>query len=370
MKTLSVYTRSGDVCPSSYYRILQYAEKLDCKIKYRAGIPNEIFSKYNKTKGIKRKFYQIKVFSGAYLRIIRFFIADIIKKPDVLFVQRAIMLRVFPFPLSFLMKKMIKNIDNVIWDIDDNIFECGEISNAEKNILLAKSNHIIVIGDYLKSLIPDEYKDKVTFLPTTDGDYRFENVDKLSIQRKKEYNEDRVRFLWLATWTSLPFLEDIVPYMDRAAKIVKEEYGKEIILEVVCNRPLLSQTENFKIINYNWTKELAKEKMFEANVGLMPTRYNPFTLGKGGFKMIQYMSVGLPTLASAVGYTNEVMVDGETGISISYENLEEWEKAIVEICSSWGKMDSMGRKARKRWEAAFSYDENLNKLYKLINEKN
>lgn len=368
MKKISVYTRSGVTSPSSYYRILQYVDKIPGKVKCRIVVPEMIYNNYNKSQGLKRKLYQFLYYFFAYIRVNYYLLSDILRKPDVVFISRAIMPRIIFFPTAKLMRVLFANCHNVIWDIDDNIFGSKEITNTEKNILLRYTDRIIVLGDYLKSLIPERYHSKIVYLPTTDGDYADKSIEEFMEQRKSRYDAGEVGLLWLATYTSLPFVEDIIPYIDEAAEKILFESGKQLVLEIVCNRPLQISTKFLKVANYTWSKEMAHSRICESHIGIMPLRYTEQTLGKGGFKLVQYMSVGLATIGSAVGYSNEIINNDVTGKLVSYSDLTEWEKALVSMSSSWDTLSKMGKNARIRWEKDFSFDANLKKLNMMLCE--
>lgn len=366
MKTVSVYTRSGPTSPSSYYRILQFEKDIDCKFINRVVVPDKIYSSYNKAVGIKRKLYQVLFYLNAYFRVIAFLISDIIKKPDVIFVSRAIMPRIAPFPIVPLMRKAFQKAGKVIWDIDDNIVEVGEITKAEAALLNEYASHFIVIADVLKKHIAEKNTSKIVYLPTTDGDFAKENIEEVIAIRKKRYDNGEIGLIWLATYTSLPFVEDIAPYLDEAARIIKEKYDKNLVLEIVCNRPLNVDTKYLKINNITWTREVARDRIINATAGIYPLRYTEQTLGKGGFKLLQYMSIALPTINSAVGQSNIIVDNGKDGILVSYEDLSQWTDTIVNLVSSWENIETMGRNAKATWEKDYSYFGNLKALKEMF----
>lgn len=366
MKKVSVYTRSGFTSPSSYYRIFQYEKDIECDFKNNVVVPDKIYSTYNKSVGIKRRYYQLLFYFCAYVNVIRYLVNDIKNKPDVIFVSRAIMPRIAPFPIIPLMEKAFKNAGKVIWDIDDNIIEVGEITKKETNLLFRYASNFIIIGDFLKNYIPAESHSKVSILSTTDGDFAKEDIKKINKIRKQRFDNGEIGLLWLATYTSLPFVEDIVPYLDEAARIIKEKYNKDVVLEIVCNRGLNADTKYLKIDNIVWTKEIARDRIINANIGIYPLRNTKQTLGKGGFKLLQYMSIALPTISSAVGQSNVIINNGKDGMLVSYENLSEWTDVLVELASSWEKQEEIGMNAKATWEKDYSYIKNMEALKEMF----
>lgn len=366
MKKISVYTRSGSTSPSGYYRIFQFEKDIECEFKNNVVVPDKIYSLYNKSIGIKRKYYQLLFYVCAYFNVIKYLVSDIINKPDVIFVSRAIMPRIAPFPIILLMEKAFNNAGKVIWDIDDDIIEVGEITKAETELLYKYASNFIVVGDFFKKYIPKEKHSKISILATTDGDFVKEDIKVANAIRKDRYENGEIGLLWLATYTSLPFVEDIVPFLDEAARIINEKYNKEVILEIVCNRGLNVDTKYLKIDNITWTKEVARDRIINANIGIYPLRYTEQTLGKSGFKLIQYMSVALPTISSAVGQSTIIVNNGKNGILVSYENLSEWTDGLTDLASSWDGLEKMGANAKETWETEYSYIKNMEALKEIF----
>ena len=359
MKTISVYTRSGKASGSSYYRILQYQKDIDCKFKNRIVVPQKLYSNYNKSVGAKRKFYQVLFYFLAYVRTIGFLIKDIFLKPDVLFVSRAIMPKIMPFPIKPLMKKALKNAKKVVWDVDDDIFQSKEITKQETALLKEYSRHILVTTLELKKHFSEDKHNLFIHLPTTDGDFVGDDIKKLTELRKERYEKGEIALVWLATYTSLPFVEDVVPYLDEGAKIIKEKFNKQLVLEIVCNRPLEAKAEHLKIVNLAWTRELAHNRVQLAHAGIYPVRDTVQAQGKGAFKLLQYMSIALPSISSNVGNVKQIVENGVDGLVASCENLSDWKEHVVTLASSWKVIEEMGVNAKKTWETRYSYNENL-----------
>lgn len=362
MKTVSVYTRSGAVSGSSYYRILQYEKDINCKFLNRIVVPQKIYNNYNKSVGCKRRFFQILFYFFAYTRVITFLIKDIFKKPDILFVSRAIMPKIAPFPIIPLMKKAFKSAKKVVWDIDDDIFQAKEITHKETAALKKFADKIIITTQDLKKYFSDNDVYDIIQLLTTDGDFIGDDINQLLEVRKKRYDDGELALVWLATYTSLPFLEDVVPYLDEAARIIKETTQKTVVLEIVCNRALNVKTENLKINNLTWTRNLAHERAQNALIGIYPLRNTLQAKGKSGFKLLQYMSIALPTISSDVGETKKIVTSGVNGVIVSTENLSQWKDALIELTQSWEALECIGRKAKKTWDNDYSYAQNLKTL--------
>ncbi len=86
---------------------------------------------------------------------------------------------------------------------------------------------------------------------------------------------------------------------------------------------------NFQIRNIRWTRERATEEALDSHIGIMPIDNSKMSKGKGGFKLIQYLSVALPVAGSAVGINNSIISD-EVGRRISDLGKEQWRDALLD----------------------------------------
>ncbi len=68
-----------------------------------------------------------------------------------------------------------------------------------------------------------------------------------------------------------------------------------------------------RVTRSDWALETEVGLMQTFDIGLMPLPDDLFTRGKGGYKLLQYMAMGLPVVASPVGINREIVAHGETG---------------------------------------------------------
>ena len=218
----------------------------------------------------------------------------------------------------------------------------------------------------MESLICDEYKSKLVYLPSTDGELCSFNTRETKIKRENSYS-DEFRIIWLGTQVSLKYVEKILPHLEKAGRILRN-IEKKLVLEVVCDAPLVSKGRDLVIKNTKWTREAAWKSLKQAHVGIMPLEINSFTKGKGGFKLIQYLSIGLPVIATKVGI-NEMIVDETVGyLTIGLDDTK-WTDAIVEMSSDLDVWKKMSEKVQERYNERYSFSSNLEKWELLTNEE-
>ncbi|MEQ9449290.1 MAG: glycosyltransferase, partial [Rhodospirillaceae bacterium] len=62
-----------------------------------------------------------------------------------------------------------------------------------------------------------------------------------------------------------------------------------------------------------WSEAAAESVLPTLSVGLCPLADTEWNRGKSGYKIIQYMAAGVPTLASPVGIASQIVEHGQTG---------------------------------------------------------
>jgi glycosyltransferase involved in cell wall biosynthesis len=103
-----------------------------------------------------------------------------------------------------------------------------------------------------------------------------------------------------------------------------------------------------------WRQESELEDMSRIDIGLMPLPDSPFTRGKCAYKLIQYMALGRPGVASPVGANREVVTDGVDGFLPA--STAAWEETLVRLIDDPDLRARVGAAARARAESAYSIE--------------
>ena len=113
-----------------------------------------------------------------------------------------------------------------------------------------------------------------------------------------------------------------------------------------------------------WSEADEVKLLSEIDIGIMPLPDEPYTQGKCGYKLIQYMACGLPVVASAVGVNKEIVREGENGFLATSDR--EWEDALVRLILDPDLRRRMGVAGRIRVEAEFSLQRQAPRLEQLL----
>ena len=77
----------------------------------------------------------------------------------------------------------------------------------------------------------------------------------------------------------------------------------------------------------------------------MPLTDDPWSRGKCGFKLLQYMAIGVPGVASKVGVNSEIIEHGVNGLLAVGRG--EWVDCLSRLIEDVALRKSLGQEARK-----------------------
>jgi len=109
-------------------------------------------------------------------------------------------------------------------------------------------------------------------------------------------------------------------------------------------------TGTFKILP--WSEDTEVSLIQSMDIGVMPLPDTPWTRGKCGYKLIQYMACGVPVVASPVGVNRDIVEHGVNGFLA--ESDEEWRTAVETLLNDADLRYRMGVAGRKKVEEQYS----------------
>ncbi len=263
-------------------------------------------------------------------------------RADVVVVLR----KTFSWPYLQLLRKCSKCL---IFDLDDAIF-CRDDGSASPNAMrrfaqiVRRSDQIWAGNKYLADAARSHNK-AVDVLPTS--------LDPLKYHHNIAKPTDNIDLVWIGSSSTRKYLEQAIPALERLAADFPF-----LRLKIVADFDL--SLKNLQTVAVPWSEKSEKEALGSAHIGIAPMADNPWTRGKCGLKVLQYMAAGIPVVTSPAGVNGEIVEQGITGFLA--DDPEEWEKAIADLIQDSDLRKTMGRLGRSRVIKDFSLEGTYRKI--------
>lgn len=234
----------------------------------------------------------------------------------------------------------------IIYDFDDAIFHL-DTHPANRNFGWLKfpgktgaicrlSSHVVVGCEYLADYAR-KYNTQVTVVPTSIDTDLYQ-----PIVRKKQ--NQKVVIGWTGSATSQSHLELFAGMLKKVTEL------RDVEIRVQSNRaPSLPGLR----VNWRpWSSDSEVYEISEFDIGIKPMPDDPWSRGKCPMKELQYMALGVPTVASNVGTSPEVIQHGENGFLASNE--KEWITSLTRLIDDQTLRLRLGTAGRKTVEDRYS----------------
>ena len=303
----------------------------------------------------KKGFFLRKVFYTLSSYVRRLLLLFRIGKYDIVYVH----LWATPFgpPVyEWILSKLAKKL---IYDIDDLVYLKNVKSNSSPLVpyikgrtkpifLMKKANHVITCTPYLDEFVR-KYNSKTTDISST--------VDTKKYRPANEYsNHRRVTLGWSGSVSTSKYFYLLTDVL----KELRARYEFDIL--VVGDDQVA--IEGLAIEAIKWTEETEVTNLQRLDIGLYPLPHEEWVLGKSGLKAIQYMALGIPTVATAVGANFRVIENDVSGFLVNSK--DEWVRILSELICNAELRRQIGSAARKRVVDLYSLDANAGKYVSVL----
>lgn len=253
----------------------------------------------------------------------------------------------FPFLPSWIERLMVgRNVPYVV-DYDDATFHNYDRHRRGivRTLLGTKIDHVmrdsrlVVAGNsYLARRASDSGAENVTIVPTV------VDLARYPFPGANDRDTDTVTFGWIGSPSTAKYLSILYNALSKVAET------RRIAFTAIGSGELGWSCPTLTILP--WTENTETKDLGTLDVGVMPLEDGPWERGKCGLKLIQYMALGLPVLASPVGVNVEIVEPGENGFLCSTE--DEWIQAMELLASDPGMRKRFGEQGRRKVVEEFS----------------
>ncbi len=261
---------------------------------------------------------------------------------DVVILQRKLLARWKRFLLRRAAKRLVYDFDDALF-LRDSYAVKGVHSRqrlARFTATVRAADGVVAGNDYLA-----EHARRLsggvptTLIPTC--------VEPSRYFRAKHRAGRPVQLVWVGTSVTLRGLEAIRPLLEQVGRALPG-----IALKLLCDR--FFDLQHMPVLMCPWEEVHEAAELAAADVGISWLPADPWSQGKCGLKVLQYMAAGLPVVANPVGVQAELVRHGESGFLATTP--AEWVEAIGRLAGDPALRRRMGDAGRRRVEQEFSVE--------------
>lgn len=270
---------------------------------------------------------------------------------DVVCIQRRLL---SPLEFYWIRNKSSK----VLFDLDDAIMYRSSSSSQPRSLSrflkfywMVKGSDVVTVGNQFlkKEVLKVDHSKKVFVIPTS--------IDtNLYPQKKNLSHPSEVILGWMGTKGNLRYLKKLEPVFEA----VSQKFP-QVKLKIVSND---FYDSHLPIIKKPWRLEDENADLISFDIGLMPLSDDPWSKGKCGLKIVQYLSVGVPVVCTPVGINSDIVRNGENGFwALSHQ---EWVDRLSTLIQNPELRYQMGLKGIETVEREYSLAVTFEKFFQVL----
>ena len=338
-------TLSDETVASSRTRVFQYLPYLDRKgIRYRVIVYTP--SRYLAFNGPQLRVYHFLILFFSLILSIFY---------PIVFIQKII----FPIHFINLLKAFGKR---VIFDFDDAIYTLHQSDESK-----ATSSTLDTISKYFNHTVASS--DLVVLENETNLDIISPmNSNILMITgpidtarycpRQVSKSDDIIVIGWIGSPHNTFYLD---PLLSLFAKICRKY--SNVRFTIIGSSYQIIPGVDARLVAWNLQTEVSELQTFD--IGIMPLPDDEWTRGKGGYKLLQYMALGIPSVASPVGINTSLIDNGNNGFLAVTET--EWFDCLCLLIDNETERLRMGAFARNIAVESYSFEVASRRLINAVN---
>lgn len=265
-----------------------------------------------------------------------------------------------PPVIEWLVAKVCRS--KIIYDFDDAIWLTDRQKESRLLRLLKWRSKVSSIcrwsykiscgNDYLV-LYAKHFNHSAFFLPST--------IDTVNVHNPKHYASPRDRSMiqigWTGSHSTLKYLSEIEPVIQR----LENEYSN-IKFTVIADRMPNLKLKRLTFIKWSAASEISD--LMNLDIGVMPLPDDDWSQGKCGFKLLQYMALEIPAVASSVGANKKIVHHNRNGFLCTTH--EEWYVALRTLIEDKNLREKLGREGRDFVKKHYSVNSNAGAFLSLF----
>lgn len=256
---------------------------------------------------------------------------------------------------KLLKKKIIYDFDDAIW-MTDNINEPPIQRILKWRVKVASIcawSYRVSCGNAYLCDYARQFCQRVVFNPTTIDTENWHNRSLYEV--RKPHKE--VIIGWTGSHSTVKYLKIIEPVLQQ----IESEHSQVRFVFIADKKPDLNLKTSVFI---PWKHDTEIEDLLTFDIGLMPLPDDEWSKGKCGFKVLQYMSLGIPSVASPVGVNPDIIIQGVDGYLAN--SLDEWLTALRLLIADADLRERVGAQGKDKVRNHYSVSSNSSNFLSLF----
>jgi glycosyltransferase involved in cell wall biosynthesis len=274
---------------------------------------------------------------------LRMVLAILFGRWELVYIQRI-------FIGNYLIKHLKNRSEKIIYDFDDAIYiNTGRPEDELKTARMVRlASKVIVSTDHLKKYCLDLGQDAEVIPSPVETDRIYPLVKQ---------QDNIITIGWIGSPWTTGFLELVEkPIQKLAAKY-------QFRLLTIGAKPEYKIT-GVNHVSKSWVFEDENTELGAMDIGIMPLPDTDWTRMKGGYKLLQYFSAGIPCVASPVGINRTIVRTGENGYLATTD--EEWYSWLELLINDPALRERLGINGRNDAVELYSREVCIEKLLSVI----
>jgi glycosyltransferase involved in cell wall biosynthesis len=338
-----LFLTSGPQVPSSRFRVLQYIPYLRDRGHECVVLPSRP-AKYRSYRCLGHRFSSLIRRHHRTRELVT-------AKPeefDIVFLEREL----FSDASVDLEAAFRTRARSLVWDVDDGLF----VLHPAKFDHLAKMCDLAIVGNAFLQDRVEALECAAVRIPTVVDLSRF--TQKSGEQGSTDNRPNKpVALGWTGTAANIEYLGLISGPLRRLA----EEHAFELVVIAERMKPLRKLDLHGVPVRFvQWSEEREIEDLRQFDIGLMPMPDSEWTRYKCGLKIIQYMALRVPAVASPVGVNRDLITHGTNGFLA--DSIEQWFRTLERLIQEPELRGQVGNSGYQTVRESYSVDANLDKF--------
>jgi len=278
--------------------------------------------------------------------------------PDSFWKRRELLRKAKDYPVTVLQKRLLSFLDFhelrrkakcLIFDFDDAIYHRNASCSANpddylSSTRLGKFKRMVSGADMVIAANQVLARKAMDICCGITARIIPSPVDTANVVPKDSWNLGNPPVVgWIGTRSTLRYLDMIASALRTAAR------KREFVLRVISDRAY--EMEGVRTESVRWSLEGQNDQIREFDVGIMPLSQDPFSEGKSAYKLLQYFSLGVPSVCSPVGMNAELAGNNINCLMAGAGN--EFGDQIIRLLDDGVLREELGRKGRNLAERKF-----------------